>query len=473
MSARRPRLAPARAIAAALAVVLALGQGRAAFAAAGGQAAAAPPATQERPPDPTDLINAVLGGLLGFKDVTGPELQDEVAEAGGITFRAPVPLDYLSPADLARYLKDVLDEEYPPVRALADQRTLVAFDLLPAGVDLRSVRARVLEENIAGFYDERPGKKRLYAVSEDRTLTPANQLVLSHELRHALQDQYADVHRILPDDVGDFDDRRMAFVSLLEGDATLVMERFLMGRLAGSALGGQGDASQISWPTPPVPGVPPVVRDQLVLPYTMGRDFARAVQQRGGWDAVKAAWSAPPASMEQVLHPEKFFAHEAPRVVRIRYAPPHGRLLEEGVLGELFTRTFLAAGSGEDAPLSPAGAASVAASAVPPPTLDEIDRAAAGWGGDSYRSWDVGGKTLLVWRSEWDRVEDAREFQETALRRLQRTHGPSRPLQGAALFARGGWLMAVAASGDAVVLVASDDPSLVPAALKAVVGGGA
>ena len=45
---------------------------------------------------------------------------------------------------------------------------LIALDLLPAGTDLRAVRARVLEENIAGFYDERPGKKRLYAVSEDR-----------------------------------------------------------------------------------------------------------------------------------------------------------------------------------------------------------------------------------------------------------------------------------------------------------------
>ena len=426
---------------------------------AGGVAAA-----QERPPDPTDLINAVLGGLLGFKEVTGPELQDEVAEAGGVTFRSPVPLDYLSPGDLTKYLKDVLDDEYPPARALADQRTLIAFDLLPAGTDLRAVRTRVLEENIAGFYDERPGKKRLYAVSEDRTLTPANQLVLSHELRHALQDQYADVHRILPDAVGDFDDRRLAFVSLLEGDATLVMERFLMKRLSGSALGAAGDMSQLSWPTPPVPGVPAVVRDQLVLPYLVGRDFARALQERGGWEALKAAWSAPPTSMEQVLHPEKFFAHEPPRTVAIRYAPPHGHVLDEGVLGELFTRTFLAAGSEEDAPAAPAGVAL-------PPTVDEVERAAAGWGGDAYRAWDVGGKTLLVWRTEWDRVEDAREFHQTALRRLERTHGARKNLEGAALFARSGWLMAVVARGDAVTLVSSDDPALVPVALKAVGGG--
>jgi hypothetical protein len=81
--------------------------------------------------------------------------------------------------------------------------------------DLRDLRARVLEENIAGFYDERPGKKRLYAVSDDRRLSPSNQLILSHELRHALQDQYVDLHAQLPDAVGDFDDRRLAWLSLL------------------------------------------------------------------------------------------------------------------------------------------------------------------------------------------------------------------------------------------------------------------
>ena len=66
--------------------------------------------------------------------------------------------------------------------------------------------------------------------------------------------------------------------------------------------------------------------------------------------------------------------------------------------------------------------------------------------------------------------EDAREFEQTVLRRLERTHGARKRLEGAALFARAGWLMAVAASGDAVTIVSSDDPALLPAALKAVGG---
>ena len=89
----------------------------------------------------------------------------------------------------------------------------------------------MLEENVAGFYDERPGKRRLYAVSEDRSFSPMNQIVLVHELRHALQDQYQSLDGFLGDDVSDFDDRRLAWTSLLEGDATLVMERFVRLRL--------------------------------------------------------------------------------------------------------------------------------------------------------------------------------------------------------------------------------------------------
>lgn len=399
---------------------------------------AGPARAQEPPPvDPSELVNTLLGGLLGFKDLTGPELQTEVAEVGGVPFRSDVPLRYLTHAELARYLREVLDDEYPPAQARADQKTLVAFGLLDPGTDLRAVRARLLEENVAGFYDERPGKKQLYAVSEDRRLTPTNQLILSHELRHALQDQYAAVHDVIPSSVGDFDDRRIAFLSLLEGDATLVMERFLLRRLPGVDEAG---LSGLSMPIPAVPGAPPVLADQLVLPYVVGRDFARAVWQRGGWDAIKAAWSRPPESSEQVLHPDKFFAREPPQRVEIAYAPPAGSVVNEGVLGEMLTRTLLGEGS---------------------------DAAAAGWGGDRFRVWDVGGRSLLVWRSVWDTPMDLGEFKQALLGRLAGERAPAGERGPFRVFARPPWRFAAGEVGGAVVLVSSDDDRAFDAAVAA------
>jgi hypothetical protein len=393
-------------------------------------------------PDPSELINALLSGLMGFTDMTGPELQKEVAAAGGIPFRSEVPLEYMTRADLGKYLKELLDSEYPPARAEADQRTLVALDLLPASANLRTLRARILEENVVGFYDERPGKKRLYAVSAERRLTPANQLILSHELRHALQDQYADLHAMLPDSVGDFDDRRLAFMSVLEGDATLVMERFLVHRLTGGEK--EDEVPPFSMPTPPMPELPPVLRDQLLLPYFAGRDFAQSLQKKGGWDALKQAWSRPPESTEQVLHPEKYDAREAPRPVDVSYGPKGGRVINEGVLGEVLIRTFLGEGVAEEA--------------------------AAGWGGDRYRVWDVSGKTLLVWRSVWDSPADAREFLAAAQARMGALHAAEGTRRGYRVFASPGRWVAVGERASGIDFVSSDDEQAFEAALASLGG---
>jgi len=399
-------------------------------------------AAQEPGGDAADLLNALLSGLMGVTDMTAAELQGEVAAAGGIPFRSEVGVEYMSRSELSRYLKEVLDSEYPRERAEADQRTLVALDLLSPGSDLRALRSRILEDNIVGFYDERPGRKRLYAVSEQRRLTPTNQLILSHELRHALQDQYANLHDLLPESVGDFDDRRIALLSVLEGDATLVMERFMVRRLTGADK--DEDTAPLSMPPPPMPDVPPVLRDQLLLPYFAGRDFAQAVQKKGGWDAIKQAWGHPPESTEQVLHPEKYEAGEAPRPVDLSYAPPGARMVNEGVLGEVLIKTFLGDGAPEAAP--------------------------SGWGGDRYRAWDVSGKTLLVWRSVWDGPGDAREFLAAAEARLASGHAAEGSRRGFRVFAAPPWRYAVAERAGGVDFISSDDGPAFEAALAALGG---
>ena len=425
---------------AALAVVLALSLA----------AAASPqqtPPAGDKTPEVADLVNALLGTLMGGAEVTEASLQAEVAEAGGVPFKRDVPLAFIGKAELSRYLNELIDSEYPSGRARTDERLLQAFDLLPRGTDLRKLRERLLEENVAGFYDERPDRRRLYAVSEDRSLTPMNQIVLAHELRHALQDQYRDLYAYLGDDVGDFDDRRIAWMSLLEGDATLVMERFLKLRLG---LGGSEaaeapgmDAGALGTPGLfDLPDAPAVVRDHLIQPYLAGLALCRAIWSRGGADALREAWANPPASTEQVLHPERYFAHEAPRSVVPRLAAPPGAWqLAQGTLGELLLRSLLEPGA---------------------------ERAAEGWGGDGWRLYDAGSKTLLLWRSEWDTPADAREF-EAALRARFERHGTREPARNGFDVFRNhdGFLFAIRGGGDAVELVSGDDPSVVVRAVDA------
>ncbi|HET7293043.1 MAG TPA: hypothetical protein VFM88_11495 [Vicinamibacteria bacterium] len=386
---------------------------------AAGAAAQEPPA-----PDASDLLDALLAGLLGQQEEETPEaLQARVAEVGGVPFRAAVPLNYLEPAGLASYLRQLVDAEYPPELADADARTLAAFGLLDPGTDLRAVRTKLLLENVVGFYDDRPGHRRLFAVSDTRSLTPTNRIVLVHELRHALQDQYADLHAALPKSVGDFDDRRIALMSVLEGDATLVMMRYLEGLFPlGGAL---GDAAL---PVPPIEGVPAVLRDQLARPYVDGLNLARALHERGGWAALREAWSKPPRSTEQVLHSDKLFAREEPREVVIPWSPAGGRVLAEGVLGELLAGTLLGGG----------GAAT------------------EGWGGDAYRTWDLNGATLLVWRAVWDTPQDEAEFRDALRARFEPSHGPGVQKGPFRAFTRTPWRLAVGGPPGTVLLVSSD-----------------
>jgi hypothetical protein len=436
--ARRPHVAgalirrAARRVAAVLTAVLAV---------APHAHAAAPPSRAEEAAREaareTEILDALLGQLLGLEEVTALELQKLVAEAGGVAFTKDVLVEFLTADELKRYLREAVDSEYPPARATADARLLAALDLVDVGIDLQQERLKLLEQNIAGFYDERPDRRRLYVVSANHTLTPLNQIILAHEMRHALQDQHADVHAVLPESIGDFDDRRLAYLCLLEGDATLIMERFLKRRLGHED---SESASDFALPMNPMPGTPPILRDQMVLPYVIGTPFARELWRKGGWTLVEKAWREPPLSTEQVLHPEKYWAGERPLPAENGYLPRGGTLVYEGVLGEAFLRTLL----GED---------------------PSTDAAAEGWGGDRLRLFDVSGKTFVAWRDDSDSEADAREL-ETALRaRYRRTHTEAAPHGKLTVFGKAGFCLSTFRHGATVWLISSDSRPLLDDAL--------
>jgi hypothetical protein len=177
-------------------------------------------------------------------------------------------------------------------------------------------------------------------------------------------------------------------------------------------------------------------------PYLAGLGLARAIWARGGATAMRDAWSRPPDSMEQVLHPSRYFAGEPPRrVVPAVPGPAGARLLSEGTFGELLIRSLLEAGG---------------------------EAAAEGWGGDGWRLYDSAGRTLLLWRSEWDSPKDALEFADALRERFARrtTREPAR--DGFEVFrAASGWLFAMRSQPAAFELVSGDDPVAVVKALAA------
>jgi uncharacterized membrane protein len=102
--------------------------------------------------------------------------------------------------------------------------------------------------------------------------------------------------------------------------------------------------------------------------------------------------------------------------------------------------------------------------------LEGEEDAAAGWGGDGYRVFDTGAGTLLVWRSVWDRPQDAKDFEAALVRRFGRRHGVARARGSFSEYGQERWRYAIGETAGAVTLVSSDDPRAFAAALAGMGG---
>ena len=143
-------------------------------------------------------------------------------------------------------------------------------------------------------------------------------MLVAHELTHALQDQYFGVHTAL-DRITDNDDRRLALKSVVEGDATLVGYGYISGII---------DAETIHTLLTHLedlprmfdvqsPDTPAALRDSLIFQYTDGTRFVGEVYQHGGWSAVNALYGKPPLSTREILDPALYFSHSAPLAITV------------------------------------------------------------------------------------------------------------------------------------------------------------
>ena len=129
---------------------------------------------------------AVAGAPRSNVPCRSPTIAARVEALRGLRFDSrPVP-QTVSPAQARREGLEDLDRSYPEARRKADEEVLKLLGLIDPGVDLRSISASVFGEGVAGYYD--PRSKRLRIVS-GTTPDALSEMVLSHELTHALEDQ--------------------------------------------------------------------------------------------------------------------------------------------------------------------------------------------------------------------------------------------------------------------------------------------
>ncbi|MBI2215603.1 MAG: hypothetical protein HYU52_18300 [Acidobacteria bacterium] len=247
------------------------------------------------------------------------------------------------------------------------------------------------DAQVLAFYD--PAKHVYYALDEPPSGIPMPAVMVEavqvHELMHALQDQAFGAGARTISLQADWD-AALAYQSLLEGEATLVMLAHLgekMGADLETMIAQEGmvdalrDAAERGDSIPA--GIPRYFVDSLQFPYVDGLVFVLDAYRAGGWKALDAIHANPPVSTEEILRPE-LYRERVAGTGRPAHATAEatGSELLRTVLGEFHWRFLLGEDAGEGW---------------------ESDRVVVRRG--------KGGATVMV-DSSWDSAADAGEFAE-------------------------------------------------------------
>jgi len=274
-------------------------------------------------------------------------------------------------------------------RVVQSSRLLARLGILAEGADLRTILGKYLEGNIAANYDpETGGISFLPGVQRTESL-------MFHELTHALDDQHFDMKAQIATWGTNFD-RALAYGALAEGDAESVETRFQFGEgIAKQPIEGlrtMAEAFADNIMKMKFGATPPAVVLAFKSQYVEGAIFAEVLRRsEKGEEAVNEAFRKPPASTEQVLHPEKFLSGEAPAALALPEPPEGARASVAVTLGELCTRIVLQSKGVE---------AKAAAEAT------------AGWGGDTVALVAFPAGEAVIWTTVWDSEIDAQQFLE-------------------------------------------------------------
>ena len=363
-------------------------------------------APRQRDPEPsTPTDPGVSRPATAAERAAIEELVRAAESVRQLRLRKPVKLEIEDGEAIASSLRDQIDtEELERARLVYG-----ALGLLDVDSDLHSMFAGVLGEQVIGYYD--PETARL--VVRDSVMAGLTgsfgpeeaaeaRSVLIHELVHALQDQRLGLGEHYEDErTADADN---AFRAVVEGDATLAMLAHALRQqgipLSAATQGIQQMGSYLDLDSlvqgEKLDDAPAIVRVTLVAPYLRGLQFIAAVQGRGGWPAVNNAHRRPPATSEQVLHPDKYFGREPGEAIEVADNPAFQAAgfekAAEDTLGELELSVYLGQGSASGTD----------------------DAAAAGWAGDQLAVYTRNGDVAVVWWTTWDSEEDADEAYRAA-----------------------------------------------------------
>jgi hypothetical protein len=324
---------------------------------------------------------------------TADEVLHDMAEITGWRPKAPLKKSIRTREEIRAYVVSEMDDEKDAKERYASARSAEAFGLIPKNFDLDGFMVDLLTEQIAGLYD--PKKHEFYIA--DWIAADEQRMVMSHELTHALQDQYFHIdawaRAAKPND-----DAELARDSVLEGSAMAGMLEYEL-RDKGFKLRDLPDFDPSVFlgdltDTPMLKKAPAFIKDSLMFPYFDGLRFSMSILRTGGWGGFDAVFAKPPANTQQIMHPELYRADKVPAPLKVDLpegVPGAGwNKMEENALGEFGWKEVMKE------------------------FLDEErgGKVAAAWDGDDYATFQQkdSKKLMLFTRERFDSEADTLAF---------------------------------------------------------------
>jgi hypothetical protein len=352
------------------------------------------------------------------------EVAHEVEQLRGWTFKRPVRKERVTLAGAHADLERILRSSDKPDHRARLQAFLRVAGLIPPDCDLLGTSLAVLDSQVAGYYE--PETRTLRLVDRATPLPPfVERMILSHELTHALDDQYLDLRSMLKAG-SDSEDGDFVVTAVSEGSATSLM----LQEMAADQKSGRFSFTDLSQY---VAAELERARTLEQLPryfsamfgsYVVGAAFLSRgdltsvmtlPDNHAVGDALLTVRRAMPKSSEQILHPEKYWdaaKRDEPVVIddkamTLWVSRPGRHIVHRDTLGELLTAILTEPRDGQRSLMQMQSAAAW------------TNEGASGWGGDRfYVLADRMGTDVLrttkglqgVWVTTWDTARDRDKF---------------------------------------------------------------
>ena len=309
-----------------------------------------------------------------------------IEKAVGLKFKTPPKLETRSKEQVRQFVTKQFTDSVAARDLVGQEAAYKRLGMIPDTLNLRAFLTSLLEEQIVGYYD--PHTKVLYVV--DGAPKDMAGLTITHELVHALQDQYISLDSVQK--VRDDNDRLSAAQAVFEGQAVYEQISIMLGgsNIAINLPGGWDRIremirdNQASMPI--FAAAPKVIQETLIFPYLSGAEFYRNYRERKPGSIV---YNDMPVSTEQIIHPAAFFlTRDNPTRVTLGTLS-NATATYNNDLGEFETRLFLFQQLNDQ---------------------NEAVRGATGWDGDRYAVVNTPQGQGIVWLSVWDSSVEAGEF---------------------------------------------------------------